>query len=107
MIPPEDELDLPDEFLEFLAIFQEETLERLANVRKATEELACGQGEREDHLTRIEIELHLDGVDKYISWTGLRFDAERYPFLAAIQDLRAAHRQLRALLRSEKLRRVR
>ncbi len=56
---------------------------------------------------RIEIELHFDGVDKYISWTGLRFDAERYPFLAAIQDLRAAHRQLRALLRSERLRRVR
>jgi hypothetical protein len=55
----------------------------------------------------IEIELHCDGVDKYISWAGLRFDAERYPSVAAIQDLRAAQRQLRALMRSEELRKVR
>ncbi len=45
-------------------------------------------------------------VDRTVLWHGLRTDAERYPAIEAIQQLRAAELELRALLERADLRRV-
>ncbi len=46
-------------------------------------------------------------VQRSISWLGLRTDAERYPEIEPIQQLRAAEIELRALLERDDLRRIR
>lgn len=64
-------------------------------------------------------ELHLTGyrppgaaltvgeIHRVTSWLGLGTDAERYPAIAAIQQLRSAELELRALLDRNELRKVR
>ncbi len=66
----------------------------------------------------IEIELNLDRyrpagpgpelrhVARRISWRGLRADAGRYPEIAELQDLAAAHRELTALMERRDLAKV-
>ncbi len=46
-------------------------------------------------------------VHRTISWTGLCTDAETYPEIESIQQLRAAELELRALLERDDLRRIR
>ena len=50
--------------------------------------------------------LMVSAVDQTISWMGLGSDAERYPAVKPIQNLRAAELELRALLERDNLARV-
>ena len=45
-------------------------------------------------------------VDKKVSWTGLGSDARRYPTVNAIQGLRAAEQELRALMKHQNLKKI-
>jgi len=45
-------------------------------------------------------------VNKKVSWTGLGSDARRYPAISAIQGLRAAEQELRALMKHQNLKKI-
>lgn len=52
------------------------------------------------------ITLRRDGIERTVSWSGLRDDARRFSGIAPLQGLRAAELDLRALMEREDLRRV-
>lgn len=53
------------------------------------------------------VTLRIDGLERTVSWPGLRTDAKRFPDLAALQGLRAAERELQALMEQVALGRAR
>jgi hypothetical protein len=53
------------------------------------------------------VTLRIDGLERTVTWPGLRSDAKRFPDLAALQRLRAAERELQALMEQVALGRVR
>ena len=53
------------------------------------------------------ITLRIDGLERTVTWQGLRGDARRFPGIAALQGLHAAEDELRSLMESGELRRVR
>ncbi len=108
-----------------LATFQPqavESLKRLAEQRRWQAALDAGRSPElfmvADDSTSV-FELHLTDyppagaarasgeVQRSISWLGLRTDAERYPKIEPIQQLRAAEVELRALLERDDMWRIR
>jgi hypothetical protein len=52
------------------------------------------------------ITLRIDGIERTVTWRGLRGDAKRFPGIAALQSLRAAEQELHALMERGDLQRV-
>ena len=54
----------------------------------------------------ISIEVNVNQVERRITWSNIRQDAIRFPRVQAIQDLAAAHHELRKLMERKDLKRI-
>ena len=123
--PTELEILLLSLLAEGLATFEPKSVESLKGSEERRRwEAALDAGELPelfmvaDDSTSV-FELHLTGyqpagaasisreVHRTIAWLGLRTDAERYPEIAPLQQLRVVELELRALLERDDLRRIR
>lgn len=85
--------------------------ERAAELgRRAAAAARRGEGEPlwvETDPSVTAITLRIDGIERTVTWRGLRSDARRFPAIAALQGLRAAEQELHALMERGDLQRVR